>query len=58
MLGQIGLSSQCKVLQIRRGKKDNLGIIFLITPSNICFDSSLELFHGDILKRSHNICFH
>ena len=30
------------VLQIRRVKRDNLGIIFHITPSNICCDPLLE----------------
>ena len=31
------------VLQIRRGQRDNLGIIFHITPLNLCWDPSLEI---------------
>ena len=30
------------MLEIRRGKRDNLGIIFHISPLKICCDSSLE----------------
>ena len=35
------------VLQKRRGKMDNWGIIFNITVQNICCDPSLEPSHQD-----------
>ena len=35
------------MLQIRRGKRDNFGIIFHVTPLNICGDPSLEPSHRD-----------
>ena len=35
------------MLQIRRGKRDNFGIIFHVTPSNICCDPSFEPSHPD-----------
>ena len=37
------LKEECaSELQVRRGKRDNLGIIFHITPLNVRCDPSLE----------------
>ena len=37
------------MLQIRRGKRDNLRIIFLVFPINLLAEV--------VLMRGHNICF-
>ena len=41
------MQSGISVLHIRRGKRDSLGIIFHITPLNVCCYASLELSRRD-----------
>ena len=45
------------VLQIRWGKRDNLGIIFHIIPLKCMLYPSLELSCQDGSHEGHNICF-
>ena len=45
------------VLQIRRGNRDNFGMIIHIYHKNIFCDSSLELSRRESSNASHNICF-
>ena len=49
------------VLQIRRGNRDNFGIIIPFYGKNIFCDPSLEpsqRLAETVLMRGHNICFH
>ena len=43
--------------QIRRGKCNNLGIIFLFYVKTCC-DLSLELSDKTVLMRDHKVCIH
>ena len=46
------------MLQLRRDKRDNIGIIFHISLKKVCCDPSLEPSRNRVLMRGHNIYFH
>ena len=57
LFGALGVKDTEPVLQIRRGKKDNLGIIFLNSPLKHVVTHHQNRLTETVLMRGHNICF-